>query len=321
MGIKDLFKKKPFAAGKKNPVTTQPQQVQQTEQKSTIGCQYSYGYLIKGKTAMNVPSYKKVKAADPDKYADSVKADNAIINYKWIKSANMYEFFEAVTYSCIKGTRCSNGWAYWCGNKNNVTFENCVFESIKGLNIVGCKNVTIRNCIFEDSPTAIHLKNCTNVIIENCTIDCNTTGIFGMSAIYVGGGCNGVKIRNCKVISNGSAGKAFRFGNENMVNTDCSVDNCIADGSFASIGFVTGTCGTSEKPVTFSNITANLYNSKASCEPNRNAGGNYVQMYYCNGKSFATMKNCVTHMDIDRPRCSSRITTSGCTFDMTGKKN
>lgn len=287
---------------------------------NTIGCKYSYAELTKGKAALNVPSYKKTKASDPDKYADSVKANNATIKGKWIKSADLYEFFEAVNYTCIKGTKCSNGWAYYCGNKGNITFENCVFESLKGVNIVGCDNVTIRNCIFKDTPTAIHLKNCNDVLIENCTIDCNTSGIYGMSAIYVGGGCNGVTIKNCKVISNGSAGKAFRFGNEGMICTDCKVVDCIAEGSFASVGFVTGICGSFAAPVTFSSITANLYNSKASCEPNRNAGGNYIQMYYCNSKSFAKMENCITHMDIDRPKASSRITVNNCKWDMGDRK-
>lgn len=296
---------------KKQPVTTQT---------NTIGCKNTYSELTKAASLLNVAPYRKTKSGDPDKYADNIKADNATIKDRWIKSYDAYQYFEAVNNTTIPGTKTNNGWAFYAGNRKNVTFENCVFEAIKGVNLVGCAGVTFRNCWFKNSPGAVHLKNCSNVVIENCTIEINTTGLYTVSAIYVGGGCSNVTIRNCKVVSPACCGKAFRVGNDGMVASGVSFEDCAVEGSFSSVGFVLGKSGTATAPVRFSRISANLYNSTASVAKNLDASGKPVAIWYCNATSYGAMDSCTTHMDYDRTRSTSRMSQSNCSFDLGGRK-
>lgn len=309
MGIREWFNKKKTS-------TTVQQPAQKVEVKNIIGAKFSYNDLVSVASYMPVDPCKVTSASDKVSYALVIRNDNYTLKNKYFKSRDTYEYFEAVNYKVIKGTLTNNGWAIYAQGRNNILIENCVFESIKGGNFVSCAGITFRNCYFKDVPGALHFKNCNNITIENCTIEINESGLYTVSALYVGGGCNNITIKDTKVTSGICCGKAFRFGNDGMAVTNAKVDNCEVSGSFSSIGFVIGTSGTASSPVVFSNITAKLSRSWNSVKPTLDASGKPVALYYCNGASTCECRYNSTTMDMERPIASAKIKQTGCTTKM-----
>lgn len=279
--------------------------VQDFSGNSNIGCQSTYDTLTASATLVSGAPYEKTSTSQADKYYLTGIQAGATIRNRWIRGSNAYKYFSAVgSIATIPGTNTNNAWGAYVG-VNNVTFENCVFESCKGINAVNCSGLTIRNCIFKDSASPIHLKGVSNVTIDHCTIDINNTGLYIISAIYVGTDCSNINITNTSVFSAGSCGKAFRFGNDGSqyVNTvSATINNCYVSGSFSSVIFAIG-----HASVTASNIKADLCRSWLSSEPNK-SGTTYDPIYRCDDTSTLSLTDVTTNMDYDRVLKNTKVT-------------